>query len=278
MKTILVPTDFAQDDPALQYAIELNKILQGEVVLFHSVLASNYEEEDSNLNRRNKTEAWRMEAIQELEKIKNNLISQNPGMQISITTANGWTSDQILVEEKNSKPDFIIMGKRNENLLCEFLISSNCSVIVEKSTSPVIVIPAGTKISSPGNIVYATNYEEDDYENIFSLIEFARNFQSNVNLVHVINDNSLKIPEHKKLKDLTDRLKKETNYQRIQFNLLMHHSIFKGLSDYIEKSNPDLIALSIRDRHLKLFGSSLTNKFSLRTNIPMMVFHTRASS
>jgi nucleotide-binding universal stress UspA family protein len=273
MKTILVPTDFsANADHALHYAIEINKKLKAKIVLFHSVFVPLYATDVPIAMPSD--EELRREAHKTLNEIKDRESRKHRNMLFYSRTSSGFTENEVVTAEKSTKATYVVMGTGGATGLKEIFLGTNTAAVIEKSHCPVITVPEMAALALPKKIVFATDFGTKDFQNILSLIEFARLFKANVYLLHVSTGDKDRNDEYGKLKALSEKVTTESLYPNIHYRLLDAMEVYEALSSYLEELKADMIAISKRDLRFKLFSRSLTKKMAYHTHIPLMVFHT----
>ena len=275
MKTILVPTDFSEKSiNALEYALEMNKKFHAEIGLFHSYFIPLPATEiptalpDESIIRK--------AAQKSLNEIKERCQGQFPDMIFKSTISEGLPEIEILEEEIRKKCDMLVMGTHGTNTLKKFLIGSNTSVIIERSTCPVIAVPEHARFKQINKIVFAANYGVDDYKNVFDLVDFAQHFDSEIILLHVSTGDHEKAFDYNQLNSFKDQVAKETGYSKISFKLFEDKNIYEGLNLYLDDINADMFTMSMRNRSFfkRVFQPSLTKKMAYHTHLPILVFHT----
>lgn len=279
MKTILFPTDFsACADNAFHYTLGLCDKLKADLVLFNSfhipayatnVLiyadADNIEEQKEDL------------AEKGLIRMKNKALSEIKNCSVECIVNYGLAVDNIIsiADEKNA--DLIIMGTKGASGLQEVFAGSNTFSVLEKSNRPVLIIPENVKFKKIEKIVFATNFNDTDFQSIAFLSQIASLFNSEILIAHVVQVTPTKDYESDLLQWFKEELKNRANveYKNISFHVLTGGNVGYELEDFIEKNNVDLLSLSMRKRTLfaKLFDRSLTKKFAYHTHTPLLAFH-----
>ena len=72
----------------------------------------------------------------------------------------------------------------------------------------------------------------------------------------------------------TLRLKEDSHFANIDFNLLENKDVYEGLSEFLISSGADFVATSMRRRSFlqKLFTRSITKEMAYHTHIPLLAF------
>ncbi len=273
MKTILVPTDYSDvADNALQYAIELAKVSQAQLVLLHAyqipvptgevpiLFISPTELEEDNRKR-----------IKMLEK---KVSGQTEGKIIveSIVGA-GFTSDVItdVIKEKNI--DLVVMGITGVGKITQTLIGSHTSELIKKTQTPVLVVPYEARFKEIKKIVLAYNYNDPVNEAaINKLKEFAKLFNAKVLVLDV--EKPVAVPMYENTvsgETLEGSLK---DIEHVMF-FSPAENITDGINAFADEHDCDWLAM-IPHKHnflYRLFNESNTKKMAFHTHIPLLSIH-----
>jgi nucleotide-binding universal stress UspA family protein len=275
MKSILVPTDFsAESENALVYACELNKELKAKIILFHSyyvpvpatdvplAIVSGHEVKQA--------------AEKSLRKLESNYINKYPGMLFDGKVSEGFPEMEISNTAKKLECDLIIMGTMGAGGLKEIFIGTNTARVIEDSVCPVISIPESARMNGVRKIVFAANYGNDDFSNVFNLIDFARLYNSEIVLLHVSTGKTDIAFDHTELDGFRRQVESESSYSNLSVKVLESDDIYSAINQFLVESKADMLAINMRNRTFvqKLGGRSMTKKMAYHTNIPLFVFHT----
>lgn len=276
MKTILVPTDFSDASRnASIYAAEFAKIMQCEVILFHTyempiVIAS-----DMPTTVMMDPEVLKQETLF-LLKNEAEAVGKITGTKVLYETIEGDTVSEIIEVERNRKPDLIIMGIKESDPLSEYIIGSTATDVIRQSLTPVMVIPIQAKFKQFKKIVFATDYSlETDTHLLEPIKEFCRIFYSKLFILNIVKELEL------------IGVEKEVSRMRIQnyFEDLEHthyyledNDIIHGLNNFIDEYNIDVIAMLPHKHNLfsRIFKEGSTKKMAFHTHIPLLTMPSRS--
>src|SRR5688572_10683116 len=192
MKRILIPCDFSDSsENALNYALDLAKALKSDLMLAHinqypimtpEVGLSAYTYQDAT-----------KDSLDALDKLSAR-IRQEHGFQgkIECYSDMGDTSAEVMRIGREKQADLIVMGvNSNDSSLVNNMVGSSDVAVAKKSEAPVLVIPPGNTFRKPSTIVYACEFEEQiTIEPGYLVVkEFAKAFNAEVLVLHVIQDN-----------------------------------------------------------------------------------------
>jgi nucleotide-binding universal stress UspA family protein len=161
MKKILVPTDFSEDaENALNFAIQFNEKIKGEIVLMHVLeipaASVNY---GGDITAATAEVVYRRELIDGISKNLHERADKvrAAGQEASIRTEFGSPYKSIGVEVEEEQADWVIMGSRGVSGLKEVFVGSNAEKVIRYSKCPVITIQEPCDLNSIGNMVFASD-------------------------------------------------------------------------------------------------------------------------
>ncbi len=279
MKNILCPTDFSPNsENALNYAVEIARKVKGNLVLLH---AYSVQLIDPNMPAEIYLSAYQEEeksAKESLEELSNKISESNKdenGNSIFCTEAivtQGLVVDEVLSLIKDYKIDLVIMGTHGASGITELILGSNTASVIEKATIPVLAIPGNAVYKGINNIVYAYDDIKSGLPSFQRLLEFAKIYDSEITLLHII-ETGKDTAEHNKKE--FDKIRQSSDYDKIRLELVKEENIIEGINDYVNSNNVDVLAMAIRKRTLldKIFSRSLTKKMAYHTKIPLLALH-----
>ncbi len=279
MKNILCPTDFSPNsENALNYAVEIARKVKGNLVLLHAysvqlidpnmpaeIYLSAYQEEEKSAK----------ESLDELSKRISESNKDENGNNIFNTEAivtQGLVVDEVLSLISDFKIDLVIMGTHGASGITELILGSNTASVIEKATIPVLAIPGNAVYKGINNIVYAYDDIKSGLPSFQRLLEFAKIYDSEITLLHIIETGKDTADINKKE---FDRIRQSSDYDKIRLELVKEENIIEGINDYVNSNNVDILAMAIRKRTLidKIFSRSLTKKMAYHTKIPLLALH-----
>ena len=244
MKTILVPTDFSD------YALYAQKVaasiahqINAEIKLVHvydlplAEFADQYYYEE--FNNQIKTDAKeKLNALVEMDILK--------GIRVSKHIVSNMRMWELVTDEKFKNVDLIVMGSHGKSGLNKLFIGSNTEKIVRLADSPVLTIKNEHSDFNVKKMVFASDFYPESYA-VFEKIKFFSDlYGAHIHLLKVIS------PKHfeptsisrKLLADFAEHFKL-TDYS---INIYNATSIEKGITDFSDEINADLIAIETHGR------------------------------
>ncbi len=239
MKKILVPTDFSKlSQNALVFAQNLAKGFKSELVTFHAVKYANLPSEP--LSSEEYT-AYR-------------------------TGEKNYYAAEIVRFANEYLPDLIVMGTKGTEGLEEGSLDGITTSVMQQISIPLLAIPHTTSYRPIKEIVYASDFEQDDFKVIDQLLRFAQVTEAIINCIHIRQDGEYWDGNQSSMYDRMYLL--EQSNSLINYHVLHGNDILASLQSYIVEHEIDMIAMLTRHN-----ASSFTRKIALSTDIPLLAFH-----
>jgi nucleotide-binding universal stress UspA family protein len=271
MKKILVPIDFSKpSEYASKIAAKIAKKTNATIYLIHLIelpkgsmdmgAGSNYSIPESMLYLRKIRE--------KILQFKENIFSKDINVEYFIKLNNPFKGIQKYAEKIDA--DLIIMGSKGHSIFEEVMIGSNTEKVVRSSKRPVIVVKRDVKKFKLKNLVFASNFKEENKEVFGKFVHFANIFESKIHLLKINTPANFQTTSqtNEKVKNfITD-----FNLQNYKINVFSDVSVEKGILNFSKEINADLIALSTHGRSglAHLFTGSVTKKLSKKALKPML--------
>ena len=243
MKKILVPTDFSEQSTiALKTAAQIALKWDAEIYLLHII-------DLPNVNSFNGINADIPEVIlfkklaeQRLNEYKNNEILKNIKFQVHLKLMKTFEGINQVALDNNV--DIIIMGSNGASGIKEVTIGSNTEKVVRTSTIPVLVIKGKNVNHNFKNIVFASDFEQNNKNNFYKAVEFSKLFDSNLHLLYINTPTNFTTTSY-----ITSKIKEfEVNYPNITFSIYNDYTIEKGIVNYNNTNNIDLTIINTHGR------------------------------
>jgi len=270
--TILCPTDFSECSlNAIEYAAKLGEKFQARLIIFHVPNKEDY----NKLNLPNIPG----EDLQFIEKKINNLVKtvKEESLSKGLTSCEGIiregkTTDSIIDCATDNQVDLIVMGTEGVNEFKKNYIGTITSKIVGRSAQDVFVIPRKVFFKPPRKLVFATDYLEEDKLAIQKIVEIAKFFDSEIDVVHV--GSKLGSIEKALHQTMMDEMTPFINYEKTNFVLKAYQDDpGLGLESYLISAKGDILfTLSFKKSWFdQLFTRNLSRKMSYFINKPLYV-------
>ncbi len=279
MKTILVPVDFSENSKnALDYAVQLANKLTMKLILLHAYQPSFAEaiSDSYKILTHKEINGSPKEMKTQLKSWKEAVIDSDKKLECNEFFVEGDLGDEINEVIEDNDVDFVIMGTKGATGLKSVFMGSNTAKVIETVLCPVLAIPSGYKFKEYENIAFATDYHDSDSISIDFLVDLAKQFDSQLEIVHVANDDIKPRYEEDLLEHFMTNIKKSISYKKLNFHLIEgEDNIHKALNEFSIKHKIDLLAISTVDRilHGPLFNRGVAKGLSHHIQVPLLAFH-----
>lgn len=289
MKKILVPVDFsAHTETVCKYAIEIAKKSGGELRLFHAyfdfLIAPNssftYTVDTNDMYNREMMTKIKDEAFADMQKLEARLIDEIDGdkiknVKVVYTLTGGLPEDEILNIAEIYAPDLIVMGTKGKGEK-DFLTGKISTKVVQNATCRILTVPREASYHGFANIVYATDFDEGDTEDLQILIDLVSNYKPIIHCIHV-NINNENDADESELEELKSHFIKESNDGSIIFDMLTGDDFLDCLNQYVDEHKIDMIAIVHRRKSFlkRLFNKDHTRQLLFHSNLPLYIFPGR---
>lgn len=153
--------------------------------------------------------------------------------------------------------------------------SSNVEII-RRVRCPVWIIPEGITYKPFSEILYATDYHEEDLPNLKQLAGFASKFPASITAVHITRDTGF--DEKVKGEGFAVKIKKETGYEMVSVKVLPEKKgepLVEELHKFALMMAADLIVLLRENKGFmdRLLHGSRSEKIARETQLPVLIFN-----
>ena len=278
LKTILYATDYSENSAAaLKYAYALNSQLGTRLLITHVFDYPTFlgTEELSEPFSKLEKDNFKMHRSK-LEKFCDKYLGKNwnsPNIQLEIvehksviqgiiTIANEWHANMIVV------------GMKGGSGVRELIMGSTTKQLIENAPCPILAIPTDMSHDEIKTMVYATDFEEEDFQTIKRLVEIAKPLDAKINIVHISTKKEYK--GDMQMEWFKDALEERITYKNIEFKLLISDDIFDSLRVYLGDVGADLVVMLEREKKgflKKWFHQDLVKKMESYGRVPLMSFN-----
>ncbi|MDX1638998.1 MAG: universal stress protein, partial [Balneolaceae bacterium] len=177
----------------------------------------------------------------------------------------------ILDEAKQDEAGLIVMGTKGTTKSRKLLFGSFTTETILHANIPVLAIPEGRSFNKFKQIVFTTDFYEDDLAKVEQMVEFAKLFNSTLRIVHVAESENL--DTRIKFRGFKEIVKDQFPEAKLQFDLVFELDFFTGIADYLEEKPADLLVMV---RYKKTFWESLVSRsfskeMGFYTEVPLLV-------
>jgi len=274
MAKILVTTDFSPNSKAgIRFAIQLSQQRECQLTFFHSyhvVKPSNWDENKFTSFQNSEAESLK----KKLESFVNAIykgLGITP-LKVHYAVSSSFITDSnIMKYAADHKFEFICISRRGSGKVNK-IFGTNTSNLILHSSVPVIAVPNTYRISKIKSVLYASDLSDLEKE-IGIVVDFAKPIGAEIELLHLNYpsdiSNNVKVVEEAIFKFP----KADIKYHLENINLV--HNLVTNIQTVIKKVKPSVLVM-FTDQNLnffeKLFLSSSTAEYSLKTSVPLLVF------
>lgn len=273
IKNILIPVDFTEVSAnAINYVKQLARKVNCKVVLLHSsklVLVTNEVLDTIYTGLVDNTDLVnnKMDAlIQQLN---------DSGIATDKKVVTGLLADDIKEAVAEFNIDLIVTGTNGAQGADAFFFETTSVTIFKEVTCPVLIIPANSTFRLIRKMMYATDFLENDVEELKNVCEIAKVFDAEVMISHIYTDSDELNKKKIALDLLAVSISKSIEYKNISYKLLYNKNVHDGLEENIEKLYIDILCMAKRERSFfqTLFSKSNTKVMAYHTRVPLLVLH-----
>lgn len=288
---ILIPVDFSNYSlKASEFGFNLAKTENAEVVMLHVYFTPMYASslpygDVFNYQNQLSDEETARTIIQKVQsdlknlsdKIKEKITSgEFPDVKYSCILREGIPEEEIIRYAKEHRPKVIIMGTRGKNQKDLDLIGSVTAEVIDRSRTAVLAIPENTpfkEFSEVKRIAFITNFDQRDLVAFEAFFNAWKSFHFSVSLIHLTD--SKDTWDEIKLAGIKDYFEKQYPGLEIHYDLVMNDNLLKGLDQYINDNQIDIITLTSYKRNIfaRLFNPSIARKMIFHSDTPLLVIN-----
>jgi len=258
MKKILVPTDFSnQANAALKLATQLARTSDAEVVLL-SVMEVPYNTfspggtsisvTGSPVTGSSMDNVFIVQLHDKTKRQLEDIVNREEfnDINISYKLMMGSPYHSISEEITHNEVNLVIMGTKGISGIEEVLIGSNTEKVVRNAKCPVLTVKDDIDFSLMKDIVFASNFTEDQPHVVKELLKLKKLLNAKLHLVKVNTPGNF-LSSRQMQKQMDDFVKK---YELYDYTINVYNDSVEedGIIYFAEDINADLIALATHGR------------------------------
>lgn len=272
MKKILVPTDFSEHaEYALKVAAQIARENNSEIILLH-MLELPHQAGDAIGSGHQIPEImfYKNKALENLEELMDSDFLD--GINVSEAVQFEKAFDGIMKIIKKNEVDLVVMGSHGTSGFEEMFIGSNTEKVVRFSDVPVLVIKNQVDDFKASNFVFASDFSNEIKKPFKLLLDFAKVFNSKLNLVMINTPNSFK-PTHTAEKIMSEFMA-EFNYSNYSTDIYNDTNVERGILNFANSVNADLIGMCTHGRtgFAHFFNGSISEDLVNHAVRPVITF------
>ena len=248
IKRILVPTDFStQAESALKVAAQIAKKNDCQIYLLH-ILEMPVHLVDLMSSGASSSAPEAIFFMKQTHKKFEEVLASDylKDLEVIETVSFEDVLRGIMDSCHKNDIDMIIMGSHGSSGFEELFIGSNAEKVVRTSEKPVLVIKEDCDIYNVNDLVYATNFDDEDKPSLISAHEFSKQLEAKLHLVWINTANSFKTT--KETEEKMNLMIADLPIDNYTLNIYNDINVEKGILNFANSVDAGLIGISTHGR------------------------------
>ncbi|HEY6142526.1 MAG TPA: universal stress protein [Flavobacterium sp.] len=275
MKRILFPTDFSEvATNAFVYALELAKLVQGELVVLHSYdlipmddqfFPENFAEEYDSIELANfdlfKEEIPKLRGIMENHQLDD--------IKMTHRLMEGNLINNIKNSIQEDTIDYVVMGTSGVTEWEALFAGSNSGSAILGVHVPMFCVPFGVEFKKIKTIGYINHYTPKDKEALSNVVHFAKMIDAKVKCLYVKTSTSeIDIEAVKKWEE-------DFSQEPITFTIVRNNELKQMMLDFVSHQEIDVLTmLTYKNSFFEgMFVPNYAKREASDIHIPILVIH-----
>lgn len=274
MKKIVYTTDFSENSvAALKYAVALGEIFNADVIALH-VANSSELDATKHSSEKEAREALKVR-LKEFcsEHLEEDLSDLNLTEAVTVSSS---VTKGILNFTRDMKVRLLIMGACGTGSFKDFFLGSSTKDMLELSPFPLLAVPPNYVFSELKNVVYTTDFEQEDMLNIKELLEILKPVQPNLIILHVSDQDETMTKNL--LEWFKKNLQEKVDYNQIEYKVIFSDHVHKSLKENIESLDADMVVMLERkpsSQKSSLLHRDLVKRMQSCIEVPLLSFNQK---
>ncbi|MCB0480115.1 MAG: universal stress protein [Flavobacteriales bacterium] len=267
MKKILVPIDFsAHADYASNVASQIAQTNRAQVILLHVISLPIYEDRSLLNSTWNQNE---IDAINDKINDKFKSILALPdwnGIAVERKIEFGVVHKKVIEIAEQEGIDLIVAGCHGTSGENSDYVGSSIEKIVRTSKVPVLTVKKHTPKFHPKNILFVSNFFEENERALNLVSEISDKYKSDLHLTKIVTPDSFETTGYSQ-KLITD-LAEKCGIKKFKSAIINDFEVENGVYYQAKAINADLICMAThkRTRWTRLFGKSIAQEIASHAN------------
>ncbi|HEY9000734.1 MAG TPA: universal stress protein [Mucilaginibacter sp.] len=282
MKNVLVLTDFSENSyTAAEAGLLLAGKLHTDLLLFHTYI--NYQTitsyggggwiVDEYTERKHQDLIGLQTMTEGLELLSSRLDAEDhkPVIYSESNDSDLGLDVADLIHRKNV--EMVVMGSRS-NPPEDIGFGADTNAVIDYSTRPVLITPAGTDLRKIHKILFATDFEEGDVEAVHYMARLAELFHWKLEIVHVCDTGHNHC--NNKEADFKNQLEK-MDITGLTYQEINGRNVIKRIHRFLSSESGTILAMvHVHNSFLvRLFQHSLVRKALVNQETPLLIFPSK---
>jgi nucleotide-binding universal stress UspA family protein len=269
IKKILVSTDYSDNaKAAARFAVEMAKMLNAELVLFHTYYIQTTSAEFIEFLDMNEFHTVQQELLEGFKKELN-----CPEVKIHTELAFGInTVDEINAAAKKHKVDLLVMGLKGMSQVESVLIGSTVLSLFTASSVPVLALPPFLEYKALKKIAFAYDGEDVESKEPFKVLgRFATDQEAIIQAFTIVKEED-RADFNKEVKGiiLKNLLGEEIAHS---YDVLVNEEVQEGIDAFVLENKSDILAILPRKHSFfeRLFSISHSKRYAIQSKLPLLI-------
>jgi nucleotide-binding universal stress UspA family protein len=271
--TILCPIDFSECAlNALEYAAKIGEKYKAKLIVFHVLNKQDYQQ----LAPLDLDGTFQKEFVeQKLKSLQDAVLKESlpKGLQsCEVVLTEGAIVQTTIAYSQKINANLIVVGTEGMNEFREQVFGSRSSKMVMQTDRDILVVPRKAFFKRPRKLVFASDYVEEDKAAIQKVVEFAKFFDSEIDIVHV--SSRTRVINKALHKTMVEEIKPAVSYDLVNYVLKsFRDDLALGLENYLQLAKGDMLVTLSKKKDFfdQLFSKNLSRKMSYFITKPLWV-------
>ena len=271
--TILCPIDFSECAlNALEYAAKIGEKYKAKLIVFHVLNKQDYQQ----LAPLDLDGTFQKEFVeQKLKSLQDAVLKESlpKGLQsCEVVLTEGAIVQTTIAYSQKINANLIVVGTEGMNEFREQVFGSRSSKMVMQTDRDILVVPRKAFFKRPRKLVFASDYVEEDKAAIQKVVEFAKFFDSEIDIVHV--SSRTRVIDKALHKTMVEEIKPAVSYDLVNYVLKsFRDELALGLENYLQLAKGDMLVTLSKKKDFfdQLFSKNLSRKMSYFITKPLWV-------
>lgn len=272
MKKIIVPVDFSDhSEYALKVAANIAKKNKAELFLLHMLDISDQMISITEATKRRELLFFMQLANKQFEKFIDK--DYMKGIKATAVIKHYKVFEEVDNTAKEIDADFIVMGSRGSSGVKGYFVGSNTEKVVRTSEIPVLVVKSETPAFNPKTILFASDFNNENFNAYKTIKQFADSYNATLKLVYVNTPNA----NFKNTLEIREQMRTFLNKNAISNHsedivIFNDYSVPDGIQNAAVMTQADLIAIPTHGRKgiNKLLAGSIGEEIANKSEIPVL--------
>ena len=284
VKRILVPVDFSDNSKAAyEFAVSMAEDLGAEsvkVIYIYDDYMPTAPLADPLIIPSGKTTEEldaELQRFMEAEETELSEVLVHRKTRIKTETVFGLPTDTIIRFSETGDYDLIVMGTTGKKNLSELWFGSTATLVSQKASCPVLLVPSGVIYKKPKEMIYACDFEHISPNHLSVVTDIAQTLKTDVELLYVKTGESDSTQYTVDVKVIHDIFNEEAPDVNFTAHVIEEDSVVAGVNSFAKKVNADFVIVVTKYRSFwqRFIHVSMTKQLAMYANIPVLIVHVK---